>query len=139
MITMIKNFEAVPNTHFPIDRLSKEDSPLYVSSIISLHGTDKEKAAALNENVQSGPFVNQISNESELKVCYAHGFRPYGQNLSWENTRNLLKEQGSSICMTINIDTKPSSEIKLGDDVSDYHKNLINKLNKYHEKQMSRR
>ncbi|WP_336769996.1 hypothetical protein [Bacillus bombysepticus] len=133
---MTKKFESVPAKYIPIDRT--EEEVLEVSSIIVLNGTNKEKGEALQKHVQSKPYTNQISNESDLKVCYQHGFRPYGQELTWDNTLDLLKKK-TSICMTININTKPSYKIELNDNENKYMTSLIGSLNQYHEKQLRRR
>ncbi|RGP43371.1 hypothetical protein BTW32_29865 [Bacillus thuringiensis] len=78
------------------------DKEIVAYAISNLRGTEKEMIKLLNDRILGRRFVNQVSNLKEMRACYKVGFRPYGENLSFQKVVALLKEKGS-ICMTINI------------------------------------
>ncbi|MCI0767242.1 MULTISPECIES: hypothetical protein [Bacillus] len=80
----------------------EQDKEIEVCGIVILQGTEIEMINLLNENICDRPFVNQVSNLTEMRACYKVGFRPYGQSMTYQQAVQLLHSRGS-ICMTINI------------------------------------
>ena len=92
------NLEYIFTTYWPKDR----DEEVEVYGVSIFHGTEKEMIELLNQHVSEKPFVNQVSNLTEMRACFKVGFRPYGEEMSYQKAVELLKQE-KSICMTINV------------------------------------
>ncbi|MDF9530616.1 hypothetical protein [Bacillus cereus] len=95
---MTANLEYNLTIYWPMDR----DEEVEVYGISNFRGTEKEMIQLLNQHVGEKPFVNQVWNLTEMRACYKVGFRPYGEQMSYQQTVEFMKKKGS-ICMTINI------------------------------------
>ncbi|GAB6457963.1 hypothetical protein bcgnr5390_61450 [Bacillus luti] len=131
--TSTVTFEFGGTFYTPIDRGYGE--ALFVKMILELNGPEAEVLKEMESKIGEQPFVNKVFDEAELKICYNYGFRPYGQEFSWELTQRLLQEQGS-IFMTCNIHVKQSYIIELTDENIGIA-SLLSTLNKYHAIQMN--
>ncbi|PEN08610.1 hypothetical protein [Bacillus pseudomycoides] len=95
---MTANLEYLSTTYWP--KGGDEEVEVYGVSIFN--GTEKEMIELLNQQVCGRPFVNQVSNLTEMRACFKVGFRPYGEEMSYQKAVELLKQK-TSICMTINV------------------------------------
>lgn len=95
---MTANLEYDLTTYWPMNR----DEEITVNAISNFRGTEKEMIQLLNQHVGNKPFVNQVWNLTEMRACYKVGFRPYGEQMTYQQAATFMKEKGS-ICMTINI------------------------------------
>lgn len=116
-------FSYIPTSYWPIDKTEEEQIDVF--GVVELTGTISGMKQELQYQIKGRPFVDQVSNMKECKACYQAGFRPFGQQFSWEQTELLLQRLGS-ICMTIHIPIKPSYLIQ-DDNV------LLQKLNAIHD------
>lgn len=95
---MTANLEYDLTTYWPMDR----DEEVEVYGISNFRGTEKEMIQLLNQHVGEKRFVNQVWNLTEMRACYKVGFRPYGEQMTYQQAAKFMEEKGS-ICMTINI------------------------------------